>query len=52
MEAIGRLAGGLAHDFHNLLSSVLGYSTLMLGNMGQADPLRAVSRARSRKPYR
>jgi signal transduction histidine kinase/DNA-binding response OmpR family regulator len=40
MEAVGRLAGGLAHDFHNLLSSVLGYSTLMLGNMGAEDPLR------------
>jgi len=40
MEAVGRLAGGLAHDFHNLLSSVLGYSTLMLGNMGTSDPLR------------
>jgi signal transduction histidine kinase/ActR/RegA family two-component response regulator len=40
LEAVGRLAGGLAHDFHNLLSSVLGYSTLMLGNMGAEDPLR------------
>lgn len=40
MEAVGRLAGGLAHDFHNLLSSVLGYSTLLLGNMGAEDPLR------------
>ncbi len=40
MESVGRLAGGLAHDFHNLLSSVLGYSTLMLGNMGAEDPLR------------
>lgn len=40
MEAVGRLAGGLAHDFHNLLSSVLGYSALMLGNMPPSDPLR------------
>lgn len=40
MEAVGRLAGGLAHDFHNLLSSVLGYSSLMLGNMPPSDPLR------------
>ena len=40
MEAVGRLAGGLAHDFHNLLSSVLGYSALMLSNMPASDPLR------------
>ena len=40
MEAVGRLAGGLAHDFHNLLSSVLGYATLLLGNMTAGDPLR------------
>jgi PAS domain S-box-containing protein len=28
MEAIGHLTGGIAHDFHNLLTSILGYVTL------------------------
>ena len=34
MEAIGTLAGGVAHDFNNVLQVALGYSELILGDEG------------------
>jgi two-component system cell cycle sensor histidine kinase/response regulator CckA len=40
MEMVGRLAGGLAHDFNNFLTVINGYTELVLSELGAADPLR------------
>ena len=40
MEAIGRLAGGISHDFNNLLTIIKGYSQLFRLGLKESDPLR------------
>ncbi len=37
MESVGRLAGGVAHDFNNMLGVILGYSDLLLEKMEESD---------------
>lgn len=39
MESVGRLAGGIAHDYNNISSIIIGYSELALENVEHGDPL-------------
>lgn len=39
MEAIGRLAAGLAHDFKNILTAIRGYSDLIMLELGESHPV-------------
>jgi nitrogen-specific signal transduction histidine kinase/ActR/RegA family two-component response regulator len=40
MEAIGTLAGGVAHDLNNILSGIVSYPELMLMEIDEGSPLR------------
>ena len=39
MEVIGQLAGGVAHDFNNLIAVIMGYSDLMMEKLEADSPL-------------
>ena len=39
MEAVGQLAGGIAHDFNNLLTGILGYTDMIMEQLGPAVPI-------------
>ncbi len=39
MEGIGRLAGGVAHDYNNILGIIIGYSELIMDKMKKTSPV-------------
>src|SRR6185436_14689112 len=40
METVGKLAGGVAHEFNSILTAIIGQSELLLGDLFPGNPLR------------
>lgn len=41
MEALGTLAGGISHDFNNILGIIMGYTEIISSDLGDSSPLQA-----------
>lgn len=44
MEAVGRLAGGVAHHFNNLMTIVTGYSDILMNSLSPEEPRRLMAK--------
>ncbi|MFW6138297.1 MAG: two-component system sensor histidine kinase NtrB [Spirochaetota bacterium] len=42
LEAVGRMAGGIAHEFNNILTVILGYSEILLQKQGLQNTIRGM----------
>jgi len=44
MEAVGTLAGGISHDFNNILNVILGYGTMVMDTLADGSPAKGQMR--------